>query len=136
MAQIAGTIADGSHLAFRKGFSNSVSAGKLIYSPYEKHLFPSLGQKKASEGVFGGGSHLPENEGWLPGDSAGQRIYSPYEGDLFPYAGYHLGSQSLAINWLPPSKPDFPYVATRAVTRRTTRHEADGFSGFATIEWE
>lgn len=92
MAQIARTITDGSYLAFKRGFSNSVSAGRLIYSPHEKHLFPSLGQKRASEGVFGGGSHLPENEGWLPGVSAGQRIYSPYEGNLFPYAGYQLAT--------------------------------------------
>ena len=106
MAQIAGTIADGSHLAFRKGFSNSVSAGKLIYSPYEKHLFPSLGQKKASEGVFGGGSHLPENEGWLPGDSAGQRIYSPM-----------LATTLVASRWLPTG------YHPRSLISRTWRHE-------------
>ncbi len=115
---------------------NGVSAGRLFYSLYRNLLFPSLGQKKAFEGVSRGGSHLPENEGWLPGISAGQRVYSPYEGDLFPYAGYHLGSHLLATNWLPPSEHDFPHVATRAVTCRTTWHETDGFSSFATIEWE
>lgn len=97
---------------------------------------PHIRQIMAYRCVLRGGSHPDEIGSWLPDVSAGQGIHSLYEGDLFPYAGYHLGSQSLATNWLPPLKPVFPYVVTRFVTRRTKRHEADGFSGLATIEWE
>ena len=79
---------------------------------------------------------MPETKDWLPGVSAGQRVYSPYQGHLLPLSGYQPGSHFLATNWLPPLERVIPYVVARAVTRRTTRHEMDRFSDFATVEWE
>ena len=79
---------------------------------------------------------MPEIKDWLPNVSAGQGVYFPHEGHLFPIAGYHFCSHLLATNWLPPGEAYSPDVVSRDSTSRTTRHEMDGFSGFATIEWE
>ncbi len=91
----------GSHWTFAGNSKIDVSAGRLVYSLYRNLLFPSLGQKKAFEGVFEGGSHFDEKENWLPPVSAGQSIYSPYQMHLLPIAGYQGGSHFLATNWLP-----------------------------------
>lgn len=136
MYGIIATIGSGSQLAAETGFGNGVSAGRLIYSPYQNHLFPSLGEKAPLRGAFEGGSHFAKIRHWLPGVSAGQGIYSPHEVHLFPYTGYHFCSHLLATNWLPPGEACFPDVATRDCTSRTRQHEMDGFSGFATVEWE
>ena len=68
-------------------------------------------------------------------------IYSPYLATTLVATcwlptGYHPGSHLLATNWLPPGEAYSPDVVSRDSTSRTTRHEMDGFSGFATIEWE